>query len=225
MAQPEPYDTTEASSDTTTTATHSRACTPDTQRSAEQNSPSLAILRESPNENITGDPAPVVLEHLYQQHYSQDTHDYGRVLFEHARIYALAQSLVMHGLRHVAYRRFSAILDGMKKIASSVVARSLAEVLCYVYTHVEVRGGPLRQAVSQFVAVNFQMLFDTDQMRFLLTERADVAVSVLLNVHARLVAAEVAAKDALEKATAIPARETEVRGAYGPQYMSSDDDD
>lgn len=69
------------------------------------------------------------------------------------------------------------------------------------------------------------MLYDTNQMRFLLTERADVAVSVLLNVHARLVAAEGAAKDALEKATAIPARATEVQRAYGPQYMSSDDDD
>lgn len=132
VAHPEPYDTTEAVSDTTITATHSRACTSDTQQSAEQDSPSLSILRESPSENTHGDPAPVVPEHLYQLHYPQDTHDYGRVLFEHGRIYALAQSLVMHGLRQVAYRRFSAILDGMEQIASSELARSLAEVLCYV---------------------------------------------------------------------------------------------
>lgn len=204
MAHPEPYDTTEASSDTTTTATNSRACTPDTQRSAEQDSPPLCTIHGSPNEDTHSDPAPVVPEYLYQLHYPQDTHDYGRVLFEHARVYALAQSLVMHELRQVAYRRFSAILDGMKKIASLALARSVSEVLCYVCADVDVVGGPLQQAVPLFVARNFEVLYATQDMRCLLKGRADVAVRVLLNVHARLLAAE----DDLEQVTAMCARYT-----------------
>lgn len=191
-----------------TTGTQSRVCTPDTVRSGGtvrqggssgeiENRPltPLRELRVFPGgerayRNEDG-LTPVESESNYSTIYPTETHDYGNVLLDHLKVYALAQSLGMEGLRRMAYNRLLEIIDDLKPIApGSPIAANVVELLRYVYAETHVAEDPMRYLISQFAVLNLPALQSTSELKELVRQDGDLAVDLMEKVCRRLVTSE-----------------------------------
>lgn len=132
-----------------------------------------------------------IAEDSYYTAYPQGTHDYHDVLFAHAKVYALAQYLHVDSLVSMAYQRLSIILGGLQPITPFPhTARSVVELLRYVYAHTEETGDRMRKLVSQFTALNYPAVEGTAEMEGLLRGGGQLVVDLMQKVCRRMVASE-----------------------------------
>lgn len=119
------------------------------------------------------------------------THDYRWVMFAHAKVYALAQSLGIDDLQRMAYRSLAEVLAGFEPaVEGSVVATSSIEIMRYVYSKCHSAGDPMRNLVTQFAALNFPALQRMDGMKEVLGGGGELAVDLFEKLCRRLVATE-----------------------------------
>lgn len=191
-----------------TTGTQSRVCTPDTVRSDNtvqqdgsadeiENRPltPLCELGVSPGGERTyrsdDELAPAESESSYSTIYPTETHDYGNVLLDHVKVYALAQSLGMEVLRRMAYNRLLGIIDGLKLITpGSPLAANVVQLLRYVYAETHVAEDPMRYLITQFAVLNLPALQSTPELKELVRHNGDLAVDLMGKVCRRLVTSE-----------------------------------
>lgn len=183
-----------------TSATDSRSDTPDTVRDRSPDAihrRPLTPLREiieshDAQNNPTGwNPAPAEIEGSYSILYPLETHECSGVLFAHANVYALAQSLGIDDLQRIPYRYLAVILDSFKPIdPESHIATITIELLSHVYRNTRSLRDPMRILVSQFAALNFPALQRMDQMKELVRQGGELVVDLVEKVCRRLVASE-----------------------------------
>lgn len=117
--------------------------------------------------------------------------DYRWVMFAHAKVYALAQSLGIDDLQRMAYRELAGVLAGFEPaVEGSVVATSSIEIMRYVYSKCHSAGDPMRNLVTQFAALNFPALQRMDGMKEVLGGGGELAVDLFEKLCRRLVATE-----------------------------------
>ncbi|KAL0634967.1 hypothetical protein Q9L58_006085 [Maublancomyces gigas] len=172
-----------------TSETDSRSDTPDTVRDRSQDAihrRPLTPLRElieshdAQNNPAGCNPAPAEVEDSYSILYPLETHEYSGILFAHANVYALAQSLGIDDLQRMAYRSLAVILDSFKPIdPESHIATITIELLSHVYGNTRSLGDPMRILVSQFAALNFPALQRMDQMKELVRQGGELVVDLV----------------------------------------------
>lgn len=119
------------------------------------------------------------------------TQDYRWVMFAHAKVYALAQSLGIDDLQRMAYRELAGVLAGFEPaVEGSVVATSSIEIMRYVYSKCHSAGDPMRNLVTQFAALNFPALQRMEGMKEVLGGGGELAVDLFEKLCRRLVATE-----------------------------------
>lgn len=209
--EPEPLSSIVESTASDTTGTQSRANTPDTVCSGSTIQPGDSLGETGPRpltplsglrgelDNVDGG-CPVVAERSYAISHPQETHDYHSLLLAHGKVYALARSLHVDSLAGMAYQRLLAILDILQPITpGSHTARSVVELLRYVYADTEVTEDRMRKLVSQFTALNLPAMQGLEEMEGQLRGGGQLVVDLMEKVCRRMVASE----EALDKSSEI----------------------
>lgn len=123
--------------------------------------------------------------------YPLATDDYRWVMFAHAKVYALAQSLGIDDLQRMSYRELAGVLARFEPVVEgSVVATSSIEIMRYVYSKCHSARDPMRNLVTQFAALNFPALQRMDGMKEVLSGGGELAVDLFEKLCRRLVATE-----------------------------------
>lgn len=121
-------------------------------------------------------------------------HDYKKVLLAHANVYALAQYKDVVALRSLSLENLLMTLMSIGSLEPRThLAINAIALLDYVYSHTTVLVSseePMRRLVSQFAALNFPALQQTEGMEKLLCREGDLARDLMQKVCRRLVVSE-----------------------------------
>lgn len=124
---------------------------------------------------------------LKQFELSDHGHDYGVVLLAHAKVYAFAQHKGITALQAMSLERLQITLVSISSIRSGWhygITVNIVQLLEYVYSHtnsLKQSEEPMRRAVLQFAALNFQDL-QTKEMGKLMSDGGDLVKDLMEEV-------------------------------------------
>lgn len=121
-------------------------------------------------------------------------HDYKEVLLAHSNVYALAQYKDVIALQSLSLENLLMTLMSIDQLEPRThLAANVIALLGHVYSHTTVLVSseePMRRLVSQFAALNFPALQQTEGMEGLLYRESDLARDLMQKVCRRLVVSE-----------------------------------
>lgn len=117
-------------------------------------------------------------------------YDFKAALLSHAKVYALAHYKSVHALRALALNRLLLTLVHLDPIPTdSHLSRNLVELASYSYSNTDYLSSskePLRDLISQFVALNFAALQTEPEAVELIGHGGDFVKDVMAKVCRRL---------------------------------------
>lgn len=122
-------------------------------------------------------------------------HDFGDVLFAHARVYFLARDQGVDALQRLAYQHLLSTLRDIGAVEPGwQVCANIVDLLRYAYSHARGASAEVEGLVSQFVALNFPALRGRGEMTGLVREGGELASDLVDRLCVRLVGSESACR-------------------------------